>query len=78
MRAFVQHHAADDLHVEMALAERALGGFAHGGKCRRQNIVEGCAFGELLLEFVGPRPQRLVGKLRKLGLQRVDLINAGP
>ena len=76
--AFMQHHAADELDVEMALAERALGGLAHGGECRRQDIVESCAFGELLLELVSPRPQRLVGKLGKLGLQRVDLINAGP
>jgi hypothetical protein len=25
----VEHHAADELHVEVALAERALGGLAH-------------------------------------------------
>ena len=48
--AFVQDHAADQLHVEMALAERALGGFAHGGEGRHQNVVERLAFGELLLE----------------------------
>ena len=40
MRAFVQHHAADQLHVEMALAERALGGLAHGGEGRHQEVVE--------------------------------------
>ena len=38
--AFVQHHAADQLDVEMALAERALGGLAHGGEGRHQEIVE--------------------------------------
>ena len=38
--AFVQHHAADQLHVEMALAERALGGLAHGGESGHQNVVE--------------------------------------
>ena len=38
--AFVQHHAADQLHVEMALAERALAGLAHGGEGRHQDVVE--------------------------------------
>ena len=38
--AFVQDHAADQLHVEMALAERALGGLAHGGEGGNQNVVE--------------------------------------
>jgi hypothetical protein len=31
-RAVVQHHAADQLHVEMAHAEHALGGFANRGE----------------------------------------------
>ena len=38
--AFVQHHAADHLDVEMPLAERALGGLAHGGEGRHQEVVE--------------------------------------
>ena len=38
--ALVQHHAADQLDVEMALAERALGGLAHGGEGRDQKVVE--------------------------------------
>ena len=70
--AVVQHHAADHLHVEMALAERALGGLAHGGESRHQDVVERLAVGELLLEFVGARAQRLVGELFELGLQRID------
>ena len=61
--AFVQHHAADQLDVEMALAERALAGLAHGGEGRNQNVVERRAFGELLFEFVGAGAQRLVGEL---------------
>jgi preprotein translocase subunit SecA len=32
--ALVQHHAADHLHVEVALAEHALGRLAHGGEGR--------------------------------------------
>ena len=61
--AFVQDHAADQLHVEMALAERALGRLAHGGEGRHQDVVERLAVGELLLEVVGARAQLLVGEL---------------
>ena len=74
--AFVQHHAADQLDVEMALAERALGRLAHGGEGRHQDVVEGAALGELLLEFFGPRAQRLVGELFQLLFERVDRVDA--
>ena len=71
--AFVQDHAADQLHVEMALADGALGRLAHGGEGRHQDVVERGAFGDLFLESVGARPQRLVGERFQLRLQRVDL-----
>ena len=64
--AFVQDHAADQLHVEMALAERALGGLAAGRERRHQDVVERLAVGELLPELVGARAQRLVGELLQL------------
>ena len=35
--AVVQHHAADQLHVEMPLAQRPPGGFAHDGEGFRQD-----------------------------------------
>jgi hypothetical protein len=35
----MQHHAADQLHVEMAHTERASTGLAYGGKGFRQQIV---------------------------------------
>ncbi len=54
--AFVQDHAADQLHVEMALAEGALGGLAHGGEGGHQDVVERGAVGDLLLEVVGAAP----------------------
>ena len=63
--AFMQHHAADQLDVEMPLAERALGRLAHGGEGRNQKIVERLAVGELLAEFGGARLQRLVGQRRR-------------
>ncbi len=51
--ALVEHHAADQLHVEMALAQRALAGLAHGGKGGNQNVVKRGTFGELFFEVVG-------------------------
>ena len=70
--ALVQHHAADQLHVEMALAEHALGRLAHGGEGRHQDVVEGLAGGELLAEGGGAVGELGVGKRLDLGLERVD------
>ena len=75
--ALVQHHAADQLDVEMPLAEGALGGLAHGGEGRNQDVVERLAVGELLAEFGGAGLQRLVRQRGDLGLQRVDGVDAG-
>ncbi len=75
--ALMQHHAADQLHVEMALAERALGGLAHGRERRHQDLVERGAIGDPLLQFLGARPQRLVRQLFQLRLERIDLVNVG-
>ena len=38
--AFMQHHAADQLHIEVAHAEHTLAGFAHHGKGFGQDLVE--------------------------------------
>ena len=72
----VQHHAADQLDVEVPLPERALAGLAHGRERLDQDVVERGAFGDLLLERVGARPQLLVGELLELALERVDLRHA--
>jgi hypothetical protein len=74
--ALVQDHAADQLHVEMPLAERALGRLAHRREGRDQDIVEGLAVGQLAFEIVGARPQRLVGQGFQLLFQRVDGVHA--
>ncbi len=71
-RALVQDHAADELHVEVALAEGALGGLAHGGEGRDQDVVEGLAGGKLGLELLGAGAQLVVRERREFGLQRVD------
>ena len=70
--ALVQHHAANKLDVEVALAERALACLAYGGESLDQNVVEGLAVGELLLEVFSARPQRLVGELFQLLFERID------
>jgi len=75
--ALMQHHAADQLDVEMALAERALGRLPHRGESRNQNVVEGLAVGELFAEFGGARLQRLVREGRDLRLERVDGVDPG-
>ena len=71
--AVVQHHAADQLHVEMPLAERALGGLAHHGEGLRQQVVQRGAAGQPLAELGGLGPQRLVRQRLHGRLQRIDL-----
>ena len=71
-RALVQHHAADQLHVEMALLERALGGLAHGGEGRGEQIVEGLAGGELGAERLRSCRATARRSGRRTRLQRVD------
>ncbi len=58
--ALVQHHAADQLHVEMALAQRPLGRLAHHGERLDQQVVQGLAGSQTLLELVGLGAQGLV------------------
>ena len=76
--ALVQHHAADQLHVEMALAERALGRLAHGGEGGHQQVVELGAVGQLLAERFGARPQLGVREPLELGFERIDGLDRGP
>ena len=76
--AVIQHHAADELHVEMALTDGALGGFAHGGEGLGDQIVERGAGADPGAEVLGARAQRLVGEGCDLGLERVDLLDDGP
>ena len=46
--ALVQDHAADQLHVEMALAQGPLGGLAHHRERLDQQVVQGLARGQAL------------------------------
>ncbi len=73
--AFVEDHSADQLDVEMPLPERALGSFPNGRKGRDQDVVERGAFGHLLLEFFGARPERVVRQRLELFFEFVDLVH---
>ena len=71
--AVVQDHAADELHVEMPLAKRALARLADHGEGLGQQFVERGAVREPLAELVRLGPQRLVGQACDRGFQRIDL-----
>ena len=76
--AFVKDHAANQLNVEGAQAKRTSRGFAHGGKCRHQKVVDGRALFDLLSEQIGAGTKLFVGKGLKLGLERVDRVDLRP
>jgi len=52
-RGLMQHHAAHELHVEMALADGALGGFAHRREGLRNQIFERSSVLDARAEVVG-------------------------
>ncbi|OIQ76011.1 hypothetical protein GALL_423150 [mine drainage metagenome] len=70
--AVMQHHAANQLHIEMAHAQRAPAAFAHHGKGLGQQLVERLAGLKTLLELLGPAPQRFIGERLHGWLQRID------
>ena len=49
--ALVQHHAADQLHVEVPQAQRAARGLADDGERLGQHVVERLAGGEFVAEI---------------------------
>jgi hypothetical protein len=71
----VQHHAAHQLDVEVALAEGALGGLANRGEGGNQEIVEGLAGGQLGAELAGAGTNLLIGEGFELGLEGVDRLD---
>ena len=71
----VQHHAADQLHIEVALAERTLGGLAHRGESRNQQVVQLLALSKLFPEHGGAGLERIVGEGCEFGFERVDRLH---
>ncbi len=64
----MQDHAADQLDVEVALAEGALGRLAHGREGRDQDAVDAFACSQLGAEFVRAGTDLIVGEFDELGL----------
>ena len=69
---FVQGHAADQLHVEVAHAHDALAGFTADGECFGEDLVEGFAFLETGLELFGLAARLLVGERQHLLFECID------
>ena len=74
--ALVEHHAADQLDVEVAHADRALGGLADARERLGQEVVEILALVEALAELLRLGAERVVGERGDLVLEGVDLVHA--
>ncbi|MBV6418132.1 MAG: hypothetical protein CMLOHMNK_02925 [Steroidobacteraceae bacterium] len=68
--AFVQHEAADQLHVEVAHLQRAPRGLAHDGEGFDREVVELRALLQPRTELVRLGPQRVVRERLDRGLER--------
>ena len=73
--ARVQHHPADELHVEMTHIEGALADLAHHGEGLGQELVERLASGITIAKLSGLGRDLFVRELRTLGLEGVDLLD---
>ncbi len=69
----MQHGAAEQLHVEVPHAERALGRLAHRGERLGQEIVERLALLEPLAELGRLAAELVVGERGVVVLERVDV-----
>ena len=79
---FVQHHAADQLHIKVTHAKHTLAGLSYDRKGFRQDLVKDRALvvqasgvGKPLLEGSRFATQFVVGKRVKFLLQQVDIGN---
>jgi hypothetical protein len=70
--ALVQHNAAYQLHVVVALTDSAARRLTHDGKRFGKQIIKRFAVGETLLEFVGFGAQFSVGERLDRWLEAVD------
>ena len=73
--SMVKHHAADQLHIEVTHAQRALPGLADDGKRLRQQSIKRFAVGKPVFELIRLRTQCFIGKRGKTSFQRIDLAN---
>ncbi|MCY1450290.1 hypothetical protein D9M71_670830 [compost metagenome] len=70
--AFVQGHAADQLHIEVTHAHDPLAGFTGNREGFRQQLVEGLAFGQALFELCGLGAQLLIREGHHLLFEGID------
>lgn len=73
--AVVEHHAADELHVEVTHAEDALRGLANDGEGLHKQIVRRGALGDAVAEFLRLGPEFVVRKRLHRGFEPVDLFH---
>jgi hypothetical protein len=73
----VQHHAADELHVEVPHVEHAAAGLAHHGEGLGQEVVERLALGVAFAEFRGACAHLAVRERARAGLQLADAADDG-
>ncbi len=71
-RAVVEHHAADQLHIEMPHPHRAPACLAHKREALEQQIVERLAAAGAVAQLVGSLPQLGIGVMLELALEPVD------
>ena len=71
----VEHHAADELDVEMAHAERAPGRLAHHREGLGEQVVEPAPALQALAELRGLGLQRGIVEPLDLGLEGVDPVD---
>ena len=71
--AVMQHHAADQLHVEMTHPQGPLAGLTHHCEGFGQQGVKRLAGRHARLEFIGLGTQRLVRQRANARFQRIDL-----
>ena len=74
--AAVQHHAADQLHVEVPHVQHAASGLADDRERLDQQIVERLAVGDALAEFDGLVAELFVGERLDPWFERADLGDA--
>lgn len=70
--AVVENHCADELHVEVAHAEHAHGGFTNHGKSFGEELVGRRALGDAVAEFLRLGLQLFVRERLHGGLELVD------
>jgi hypothetical protein len=75
---FVQHHAADELYVEVAHVEHTASRFTYDGERLREEIVQRRALLDPFTELRGLAAQLVVRQRLDGGLERIDGPHTGP